>query len=132
MHDHFYLCLQIRNNHSYFHHQCSLHRRQEFRLLPETSRQGPVHKAMETSSGSCKPVLDPLEPRILTLLATKTKVDSTSQKPSSGRSSSAQGQADSPQLLAHGQNLCRIPWKGWACKKGLRSQQLTKAILKPF
>ncbi len=24
----------------------------------------------------------------------------------------------SPQLLAHGQSLCRIPWKGWICKKG--------------
>lgn len=80
--------------------------------------QGLVHKTMETSSGSRKPVLDPLETRILTLLTTQAKVDSTSQKPTSGRSGSAQGQADISQLLAHGQNFSHISWKGWPCKKG--------------
>ncbi len=58
MHDHSYLCLQIRNNQSYFHRQCSLHRRQEFRLLPETYRtrtctqsNGDKFRLLQTSSG---------------------------------------------------------------------------------
>ena len=81
-------------------------------------RQGSVHKAMETSPGPRKPVLDPLEPRILTFLAAQTEVDSAPQKPSGWRSGSAQGQAGRSQQLAYGQSQCHIPWERWACKEG--------------
>lgn len=80
--------------------------------------QGPAYTAMEIGSGSCKLVLDLLELWILTFFATQTEVDSASQKPSIWRASSAQGQAVCLKLLAHVQDHCDLPRKGWICKKG--------------